>query len=152
MKWTINPIPTSERMPAPSDCLGRPFDSSDVGHCWVWTPAYERWTLRAVVFPRPYPDPPVSTIPAACSHWLPHWALPIPTEGDYTVPISEQAQAVLDVFRKEWEDEPLKRDAVCLAAVIRALVESVHFDEHLDTHEDYEVRLLAIAAEMEDRS
>ena len=73
----IEPVPVTERMPSASDCIGRPTERADAGFCWVWTPAYTRWTLRAVVFPRPYPDPPHVTIPAACTHWLPHWAIPM---------------------------------------------------------------------------
>ena len=40
-------------------------------------------------------------------------------------------------------------DMPVVAAAIRALVEHVHYDEHLDTHEDYEAKLLTIAAELE---
>ena len=74
---TIEPIPVTERMPKASDCIGRPTEHSDAGFCWVWTHSYQRWTLRAVFFPRPYPTPPHVTIPEACSHWLPHWAIPL---------------------------------------------------------------------------
>jgi len=73
----IKPIPVTERMPEASDCIGRPTEHADAGFCWVWTHSYQRWTLRAVFFPRPYPTPPHVTIPEACSHWLPHWAIPL---------------------------------------------------------------------------
>jgi hypothetical protein len=74
---TIEPISVTERMPEASDCIGRPTEHSDAGFCWVWTHSYQRWTLRAVFFPRPYPSPPHVTIPEGCSHWLPHWAIPL---------------------------------------------------------------------------
>jgi hypothetical protein len=73
----IEPIPVTKRMPEASDCIGRPTEHADAGFCWVWTHSYQRWTLRAVFFPRPYPNPPHVTIPEACSHWLPHWAIPL---------------------------------------------------------------------------
>ena len=55
----IKPIPVSERLPGPEDCM-------DEGWAWFYTPRGD-W-IKAVL--------PVSP---AYTHWLPHYALPIPT-------------------------------------------------------------------------
>jgi hypothetical protein len=54
------PIPLSERQPELEDCR-------DEGWCWFYTPMTD-WK-KAVL--------PVSP---AYTHWLPHWALPVPQE------------------------------------------------------------------------
>jgi len=54
----IKPVPASERLPGPEDCM-------DEGWAWFYTPRGD-W-IKAVL--------PVSP---AYTHWLPHYALPIP--------------------------------------------------------------------------
>ena len=39
--------------------------------------------------------------------------------------LSPAAQAVLDAYRKNWTDEPLKQDVKCMAAALRAAVDNV---------------------------
>ena len=56
---TIAPIPLSERLPGPEDCM-------DEGWAWFYTPRGD-W-VKAVL--------PLSP---AYTHWLPHHALPVPT-------------------------------------------------------------------------
>jgi hypothetical protein len=46
----VEPVPVSERLPGPEDC-------DDKGRCW--------WLAR---------------LPFPFTHWLPHWALPVPQE------------------------------------------------------------------------
>ena len=47
----VEPVPVSERLPRPEDC-------DDQGRCW--------WLAR---------------LPFPFTHWVPHWALPVPQEG-----------------------------------------------------------------------
>ena len=54
----VEPVPVSERLPGPEDCM-------DEGWAWFYTPRGD-W-IKAVL--------PVSP---AYTHWLPHYALPIP--------------------------------------------------------------------------
>lgn len=39
--------------------------------------------------------------------------------------LSPQAQAVLETFRADWEDEHIKQDVKCLAAALRAAADEV---------------------------
>ena len=55
----VQPVPVSERLPGPEDCM-------DEGWAWFYTPRGD-W-IKAVL--------PVSP---AYTHWLPHYALPVPT-------------------------------------------------------------------------
>jgi len=55
----VKPVPVSERLPGPEDCM-------DEGWAWFYTPR-GNW-IKAVL--------PVSP---AYTHWLPHYALPVPT-------------------------------------------------------------------------
>jgi hypothetical protein len=57
----IEPVPVSERLPGEGDC-----DPSF--QCWWFTPSEEKWILW-----------PIKWVGPECSHWLPHYALPIPT-------------------------------------------------------------------------
>lgn len=72
------PVPVSERLPEARDCLGRPTEASDAGWCWTYSDASERWSFQAVVFPRSHPNPPLVTLKPSVTHWLPHYALPLP--------------------------------------------------------------------------
>ena len=74
--------------------------------------------------------------------------------------LSPAAQAVLDAYRKNWTDEPLKQDVKCMAAALRAVADQVvpvPTDQDLDrfdfarTHARCHVRgqILAIAAELD---
>lgn len=56
----IEPVPVSERLPGEGDC-----DPSF--QCWWFTPSEEKWILWPIKWAGP-----------ECSHWLPHYALPIP--------------------------------------------------------------------------
>jgi hypothetical protein len=59
----VVPVPVSERLPGPEDCM-------DEGWAWFYTPRGD-W-IKAVL--------PLSP---AYTHWLPHWALPVPgVEGE----------------------------------------------------------------------
>ena len=57
----VKPVPVSERMPGEGDC-----DPSF--QCWWFTPSEEKWILWPIKWAGP-----------ECSHWLPHYALPVPT-------------------------------------------------------------------------
>ena len=57
---TIEPVPVSESLPGPEDCDGD-------GRCWWWDEDDDKWRLSEH---RPW---------LLCwTHWLPHWALPVP--------------------------------------------------------------------------
>ena len=58
----IEPVPVSERLPGREDC-----DPSF--QCWWFTPSEEKWILWPIKWASP-----------ECSHWLPHWALPVPQQ------------------------------------------------------------------------
>ena len=53
--------------------------------------------------------------------------------------LSPAGQAVLDAYRKNWMDEPLKQDVKCLAAALRAAVDNVFTAQ----------QILEIAAELD---
>jgi hypothetical protein len=56
----IEPVPVDERLPGPEDCDGD-------GYCWWWDDDDDMWLLSKH---RPW---------LLCwTHWLPHWALPMP--------------------------------------------------------------------------
>jgi hypothetical protein len=59
----IKPVPVSERLPRSEDC------DSD-GFCWFWDYG---WTRQQ----RGWHDD-------ECTHWLPHWALPVPAPANNT--------------------------------------------------------------------
>jgi hypothetical protein len=61
----IAPVPVSERLPGPEDCDAE-------GRCWLCGKVEGDWRLM---------DPANSGVPQlkyVFSHWLPHWALPVP--------------------------------------------------------------------------
>jgi hypothetical protein len=58
--------------------------------------------------------------------------------------LSPAAQAVLDAFTANWQDEPLAQDRQCLAAALRA---AAKFIDAIEPEAGEE--LLAIAAELE---
>jgi len=57
------PVSVTERLPTASDCDGW-------GRCWHWDPFVEHscWVFM----------PPIDYPNGICTHWLPHWALPVP--------------------------------------------------------------------------
>jgi len=57
----VEPVPVSKRLPGEEDC-----DPSF--QCWWFTPSEEKWILWPIKWAGP-----------ECSHWLPHYALPVPT-------------------------------------------------------------------------
>jgi hypothetical protein len=59
------PVSVAERLPTASDCDGW-------GRCWHWDPFVEHscWVFM----------PPIDYPNGICTHWLPHWALPVPQE------------------------------------------------------------------------
>ena len=59
------PVPVSERLPGPEDC-----DAED--RCWLCGKVEGDWRLMSVV------NPGVPHLKYCFSHWLPHWALPVP--------------------------------------------------------------------------
>jgi hypothetical protein len=60
----IEPVPVSERLPGPEDCDAE-------GRCWFCTPSSyvmnANWVYRKAEQRRSWD-----------THWLPHWALPVP--------------------------------------------------------------------------
>jgi len=63
---TIQPVPIAERLPGPEDCDAE-------GRCWLCGKVEGDWRLL---------NPARSGVPQlkyCFSHWLPHYALPIPT-------------------------------------------------------------------------
>jgi hypothetical protein len=58
----IEPVPVSERLPGPEDCDAE-------GCCWWWEPDCEQPESWCLGLPE-YCD--------SSTHWLPHWALPVP--------------------------------------------------------------------------
>jgi hypothetical protein len=64
---TIEPVPVAERLPGPKDC------DAD-GRCWLCGKVQGDWRLL---------NPANSGVPQlkyCFSHWLPHWALPVPQQ------------------------------------------------------------------------
>jgi hypothetical protein len=64
------PVPVSERLPGPEDC-------DEEGRCWLWNSYENMWDLIDLEY-RIQDEFPHST------HWLPHWALPVPTPANST--------------------------------------------------------------------
>jgi hypothetical protein len=59
------PVPVSERLPGPEDCDAE-------GRCWMCGKVEGDWRLIST------DNPGVPQLKYAFSHWLPHWALPVP--------------------------------------------------------------------------
>jgi hypothetical protein len=57
--------------------------------------------------------------------------------------LSPQAQAVLDAFVANWQDEPMIQDRQCLAAALRATVQELKYFGITEKN------ILAIATELE---
>ena len=67
----IKPVPLSERLPGPEDCDAE-------GHCWLFRVALDGvgdWHQK-----KPHPSAESSQFFRE-THWLPHWALPVPVSG-----------------------------------------------------------------------
>jgi hypothetical protein len=60
----IEPVPVSQRLPGPEDCDAK-------GRCWLWNSYENMWDLIDLKY-RVQAEFPHGT------HWLPHWALPVP--------------------------------------------------------------------------
>jgi hypothetical protein len=69
------PVPVAERLPKDSDCGWWPNQKKpeSYGWCWLWDGS--RWGRCQVGHMLGCKLPDVYT------HWLPHWALPVPQEG-----------------------------------------------------------------------
>jgi hypothetical protein len=65
----IEPVPVSERLPGPEDCDAE-------GRCWWFSPP--AWMARTI---RPCWTLDSETLEGD-THWLPHWALPMPVVED----------------------------------------------------------------------
>jgi len=61
----IEPVPVDERLPGPEHC-------DDQGRCWMCGKVDGDWRLISI------DNPGVPQLKYAFSHWLPHWALPVP--------------------------------------------------------------------------
>jgi hypothetical protein len=74
------PVPVVERLPGPEDC------DAD-GRCWFWHPGHKEddfidgWILLDPKWAGSRRDSDDSLI---YTHWLPHWALPVPTPANNT--------------------------------------------------------------------
>jgi hypothetical protein len=66
----IAPILVSERLPGPEDCDAE-------GRCWVLGKVESDWRLISMI------NPGVPKLSYCFSHWLPHWALPLPSPSDH---------------------------------------------------------------------
>jgi hypothetical protein len=62
----IEPVPVSERLPDPEDCDAE-------GRCWLYGKVEDDWRLLSAF------NSGVPHLKYCFSHWLPHWALPVPT-------------------------------------------------------------------------
>ena len=58
------PVPVSERLPGPEDCDAE-------GRCWMFDPCDRGWWCYREALPS-------DGDPEPFTHWLPHWALPVP--------------------------------------------------------------------------
>jgi hypothetical protein len=70
VRWgrpAIEPVPVAERLPGPEDC-------DDQGRCWMCGKVDGDWRLISI------DNPGVPQLKYAFSHWLPHWALPVPQQ------------------------------------------------------------------------
>jgi hypothetical protein len=71
---TPQPIPVSERLPGEGDCDAE-------GRCWLLGKVESDWRLISAA------NPGIPHLRYAFSHWLPHWALPLPA-----APAAEKVQ------------------------------------------------------------
>jgi hypothetical protein len=75
------PVPVSERLPGPEDCDAE-------GGCWWWHPDHKEddfddgWILLNPKWADGRHDSDDSPI---YTHWLPHWALPVPAPANNTI-------------------------------------------------------------------
>jgi len=65
----VEPVPVNERLPGPEDC-------DDQGRCWCFSPDAQIEGI-SIFNSRWY----FGRIADHDTHWLPHWALPVPQEG-----------------------------------------------------------------------
>jgi hypothetical protein len=68
----IKPVPVSERLPGPDDC-------DEKGRCWAWNPEAFWWDLCQLKFIKMNAKFIKMNANDPFTHWLPHWALPVPT-------------------------------------------------------------------------
>jgi hypothetical protein len=59
----IEPVPVAERLPGPEDCDAE-------GCCWFYSGRYGRWERLLYKLSHGY------------THWLPHYALPVPQQDE----------------------------------------------------------------------
>jgi hypothetical protein len=76
----IEPVPVTERLPGPEDCLGRPFEETDAGFCWWFYPGLDGWRFMMAV--RWVDGAYQKWTPPGTTHWLPHYALPVPQQQE----------------------------------------------------------------------
>jgi hypothetical protein len=62
---TIEPMPVSERLPGSKDCDAQ-------GRCWMFGKVEGDWRLISTI------NSGIPKLSYCFSHWLPHWALPVP--------------------------------------------------------------------------
>jgi hypothetical protein len=69
IRSAIEPVPVSERLPGPEDCDAE-------GRCWIGSsPTHEADNFNSSWELSPFTH--------GDTHWLPHWALPVPgVEGE----------------------------------------------------------------------
>ena len=77
-RTAIEPVPVAERLPGPEDCLGRPWEGTDAGFCWWFYPGLDGW--RLMVATRWEDCTYQNWTPPGTTHWLPHYALPVPQQ------------------------------------------------------------------------
>ena len=65
----IEPVPVAERLPGEEDCDAE-------GRCWMCGKVKGDWRLIST------DNPGVPQLKYAFSHWLPHWALPVPAPAN----------------------------------------------------------------------
>ena len=71
----VEPVPVSERLPKDSDCGWWPNEKKPECYqwCWLWDGSkWERCQVEHMLGCK---------LPDVFTHWLPHWALPVPQEG-----------------------------------------------------------------------
>jgi len=76
----INPVPVSDRLPGPEDCAPWPDEPDATPWCWAAKCVDDGWEWTQLSMLGLRSDTLGRIIAGGgWTHWLPHWALPVPT-------------------------------------------------------------------------
>jgi hypothetical protein len=79
---TIEPVPVSERLPEPEDCVPWPDDPDANPWAWAGKKVYGGWEWVQLSMQGLGSDALRIIAGGGWTHWLPHYALPVPQQQE----------------------------------------------------------------------